>query len=289
MKRRFNRRRWAVAGGLLLTGEREPEHGGKTVTEWIRVFQTNGLSGLLDRPDRPENKAMRALGSRAVPYILKELKAEDSSVKRSTRRLLEKLSVNAVPLTTKQRREGARDALLAVRRVESKVAKGLIPLLDWEDEYIQAVVAEVLGASQNKEALPKLIEMTGSGSVRVRFYATAALGRYRNEGAVVVPVLVQMMGDSTHMVSSAAVRGLGRLGAESRSAIPDLIEALNNVSLQPSVAVALNQIDPSFDFENRVVPLLIAGLSKPGRGVGHGSYAFALGELGAKAASAIPA
>ena len=293
---RKRRRRLKVLGCSVLAmfafafwPSSDPSHEGKTVKEWIRVFQTRDVSGLMDRPNRPENKAMRAIGSQAVPYILKELEATDSGWGWTTRRWLGKHSIIEVRLTVKQRREGARNALLAMRRVDPPYARDLIPLLDWEDEYVQAVVAEVLGNSQNKEALPKLIERTGSRSVRVRFYATAALGKFRNEGAIVIPVLVRMMNDPKHSVSSTAARGLGRLGPQSRSVLPDLVKALENEHLLPSVAIALRKIDPEFDFENRVVPLLVAGLSDPARGSGPYSYAFALGELGERAESALPA
>lgn len=274
---------------LALWPSNEPSYDGYTVTEWIRDFQKAQVAGRNGVNDYQENEAMRELGSEAVPYIVKELKAEDSGLTQATRRLLEKQSFFSIPFTAKQRREGARDALGALRKVDPKFAKDLIPFLDSKDVEDQVAVAYVLGGSQSTEALPKLIEMTSSSVKRVRLYAIVTLGNFREEHAIVTPVLVRVMNDPDPSVSGVAAKVLGELGPQGRAAIPDLVKALENANLLPSVAVALSKIDPEFDFENRVAPLLVAGLSESEPFTGRYTYAAALGELGAKAESALPA
>ncbi|MFT4589922.1 MAG: HEAT repeat protein [Candidatus Binatia bacterium] len=290
------RRRWnyalisaaIICVAIALWPSGEPTYEGYTVTEWIRDFQKARVGNRIGGIDYQENKAMRELGQKAVPYIVKELKAEDSSLKRAISELLVNQSLISVPLTAGQRRLGAGDALEVVGRVDPKFAKDLIPLLDSADGRVQFCVARVLGESQIKEALPALIEMAASEAEHERCVAATGLGKFRREHSIVLPVLVNLLGASEFSVVTSAARGVIGMGPAGRFVIPDLTKALDSIELQPEVAVALKKIDPDYDFENRVIPLLVAGISKSGPQSDPYQYIRALGQLGASAESALP-
>ncbi len=76
----------AVATVAVLVGvmahEREPEYQGRKLSEWMVDLRPNGLSPdeFLKRKDQAK-KAIRSMGTNAVPYFMSRIKTPDSSVR----------------------------------------------------------------------------------------------------------------------------------------------------------------------------------------------------------------
>ena len=59
----------AVALVLIVNREREPEYGGRKLSEWVRRYRVPG-SMTSWRPDEQAAQAVHRLGTDAVPYLL---------------------------------------------------------------------------------------------------------------------------------------------------------------------------------------------------------------------------
>jgi hypothetical protein len=136
----------AIIGGLLLSAEEEPEHAGKSVSEWLEVYQQRRVeSGGIGPTGGPADDAIRAMGTNAMPYILAELRAEDSRLETLRLLLLRKQSlIRLRSQPADVRRLAACGALIVAKSGAADFGPSLIELLESPDDTVQYHVARSL-------------------------------------------------------------------------------------------------------------------------------------------------
>ena len=65
----------AVGLAVLVRPEREPEYGGKRLSEWVEMFTSNRSSG----GDRAAEEAIRHIGTNSLPYLLRWISYEPAA------------------------------------------------------------------------------------------------------------------------------------------------------------------------------------------------------------------
>src|SRR5688500_9973739 len=93
------KRRLIIASGLILAlfalivvtnqGPAEPAHGGKKLSAWLDELSAMTFPRECD-PDTKPAQAVRAIGTNALPWLLHELRAEESTLKWRVDQLLKR-------------------------------------------------------------------------------------------------------------------------------------------------------------------------------------------------------
>ena len=129
---------WVVVALLLRSSE--PSWHGKTLTEWLDDFHHEKYGSLLHY-EGEHRTAIEAMGTNALPFLFKRLKARDGALK-----------AKAIDLVNKQK----------VFRAHLKTA---------EENHFNAWVGFVFLGTNGLPAVPKLIKLTLDTDTDVRFYA----------------------------------------------------------------------------------------------------------------------
>lgn len=207
MKRRSLKFALVLPGLVLAAGAvwwlvraAEPSFQGKTVTAWLKEFNSNSGEA---------SQAMKALGEKALPGVIRELRVKDSSFKQKFYELARKQSVIKIAFT--------QDTL---RR----------------DRAIQACAA--LGPAA-KPAIPALGEALGYGSGR----AAQVLEKFGPEAIEALATALTNAPGCSPPYATAGV--LGRMGVAARMAVTNLAWEFENYSVgypRHASAVAMGAI-----------------------------------------------
>lgn len=169
-----------------------PVYQGKTAQEWLEeMFTTNQAAAL---------NAFRAMGTNALPDLMRAFEKKDSAWDRFYQRNYPKLPVSvkkhlSPPLADKERWSAA----------------GLVALnVPHEHDEIRAMLR--LMVDKNHPA---------------RFFVTDAAGWLKPDDVDCVPALLECMKDTNAMVRWHAAQGLGQIGPGARTALPALIALLD--------------------------------------------------------------
>src|SRR5262245_12996976 len=72
----------AIAVVILWPREKEPEYQGKTLTEWLDIYE-GGVIGYIKDPERQEAAdALRNIGTNALPWLIKWISNESPNWRR---------------------------------------------------------------------------------------------------------------------------------------------------------------------------------------------------------------
>jgi HEAT repeat protein len=238
----------AVSLFWVVSQPNEPRYEGRRVSAWVRELQGKGPAARA----RAE-KALRQIGTNAIPVLRRELRSEDSTVKL---------------------------ALLRLFWRQDRVRIQAMPARGW---HVRAALACGLLGPQAQPLIPDLLDMAKGDFVHFEV-AVSALGQM-GEGAV--PQLVAALADENARVRQAAARALGALGPKAKPALTALIDRLHDVDLQVRVnsSIALGAIGVG---SGEVVRALANALSDQNSQV-RDSVIEALGQLGPQARDAVPA
>lgn len=150
------------------------------------------------------------------------------------------------------RRYAAED-LAAFGPAATEALPGLQALLG-EDEWTQVVGAEAIvkiAPGRMSELGPILIAALRSGSARIRYRATQALGELRHTGKEAVTELIDVLDDEDEIVRTEAIAALGQLGPVAAPAVAALTAILqghgmdgDDVLVRGMAAAALAEIGP---------------------------------------------
>jgi len=150
-----------AAGGLvwLAMQPREPSYQGKPLSFWLSCAETNSASFYdLEDPKIIEcRQAIRAIGTNAIPALLRILKAKDSGVKRAVANLIDRQSLITIPMHSV------------------------------EEQKLKAVAGFYLLGDLATNAVPALIEISKNGSYSSREIAAEVLMQLYPAKAVAVP------------------------------------------------------------------------------------------------------
>ncbi len=190
---------------------------GKSLKAWAEEFAY--------APDQQRREAagaaLKAMGSQAVPGLVRLLETRDSF-----------LRVKAFSLA----------ARLPARLRRYMVAHIRIP----DATIVRSAAARALGSlgPEAKAAVPQLAQAIKQSERQLRWDAAGALGHLGQEA---VPVLLPLVADKDYDLRHAAVFALGQIGPNAERAIPVLIERLTDEVEVVRVAAAqsLQQIGQS--------------------------------------------
>ncbi|MBI3852359.1 MAG: hypothetical protein HY298_19050 [Verrucomicrobia bacterium] len=151
---------------------REPSYQGRTLTQWLepepQPKRRNPFNTRFERdPKSPEvQRAIKAIGTNAIPTLLKMIQAKDSLLKTRLNSLLD------------------RQTIIHLRFRSASVRRGMA----WDGFAILAKEA--------KSAAPSLALLTKDSDVGVRVAARESLLRVTSDKELLVPVLLEACHDS---------------------------------------------------------------------------------------------
>ena len=273
----------AVLAGLtavlfLASQPSDPLHKGKRLSEWLQEFD---MSNSVLEPDRRRKaeQAIREIGTNALPFLVRELRARDSWLKRKTLKLTPKLLLGRMPTAVfaHVRRQRAVAGFRALGPLGTPALPQLSDLLNDKEIASYAARAMVqmgtdavpplMSALTNREpavriaaadglywlksdaapAVPALMAALKEEKESVRRGAASALGNIGQRAEAVVPALLDALKDPISSVRDQAVWALGRFRAEAKAAVPALLKAAKEDAdnrVRRSAADALMRIDP---------------------------------------------
>lgn len=232
--------------------EDEPKYHGRPFTYWFKEYclAWPGASGA------PEEvtAAIRAMGSNAVPYLVKELLSTNQDSRSGK---LYQEFVDGVPpglrrvmpgsISADRSRDKAADALFYSKPSGHVLLPLLTNALKGSDVIARHRALFVLGGvGEGAEVVvPYLVVALKDPDPAARTLAAQSLRLIGTEATAAVPDLIEALSDP--VTRGNAVTALGNAGADARAAIPPLREMMTtdtNVS-RLSVAAAIHKIDPS--------------------------------------------
>ncbi len=174
----------------------EPVYEGKTLTVWLddcfRIQEARS-----DARFKAGEKAIRAIGTNAIPILLEMVRIRDSALKRK------------------------------LTQVVFRESKGSIRLHnDWEYHRKAVIGFGVLGAAA-APCVPSLASLLSNKDPFVRYTSAYCLGLIGPAAHETVPALIQCLGDSDFYVSRTATWALGQIHAEPALTVPALLRCLD--------------------------------------------------------------
>jgi hypothetical protein len=240
----LRKQRWVIwwLGGVVVVSligwwmvPEEPSHANRSLTSWLDAMAETS-------PETTERVAVeaafRAMGSNAVPALLRHLQATEAPWKTWVRVRFPGAGSGWVAGSTVlwRRSMAAAQALRLLGDTASQDVVDVTPLLQDPRRGLQAVV--VL-AGMGAPGMTALAEHARSSNAWQRLHTALGLGRVRPAPSGAVDVLLGLAGDSDAAVRGAALRGLGHLGAGSEQAVPRLLRVLEAGSSRDREAALL--------------------------------------------------
>ena len=231
----------------------------------------------------------------SAPELLKALKDEDALVRFSAVSALGKVqakpdaTVPALAEVLKGKEDGIRrEAAIALSQIGSPAVPALTEALKDNRANVRLNAALALGriGAVAKPAIPPLIELSKAPNLAVQQQAIEALGQIGADAQTAVPVLVAALKHPNWQIRANSAHTLGEIGSPAESAIPALIIALNDLDavVRQRATVALSKMG------SVAIPTLLNTLKDQKQNVQvRSASAYALGEMGMTAKSAIPA
>ena len=278
-------------------GPSEPAFEGKSLSFWLRQYGSTMLADSI--PRRAPNMAarnnqavaaVRAIGTNAIPFLLRMLRAKDSAVCLQVLRLARTLHIKVPYRPAYERNRDGRDgfAILgdAARDAVPALAEIFEENISTPSQQATGTALWHLGASASA-ARPTLLRSTTNSDSGVRLSALSALDRQLDSSpADVLPALLRALNDPSYVVQSMAIKIIGGSGVQATGAVPTLARLATNgdVRLRRSACGALGRISA---VPEEAIPALVLGLEDPDAGVRKAS-AWSLGEFREQAKSAVP-
>jgi hypothetical protein len=240
------KRRLSLFSSVLLAGllglmiwrasvPREPVYEGRTLSSWLNHHVASSAA----RPPynspgwRQADKALRAIGTDAVPTLLEMISAKDPPP------LLRKAKLFAAryPWTGINYRYASElneEAEYAFEVLGTNAASAVLGLIEIYEQNIspssQRCAAQALGniGRGAEPALPVLIRQFTHTNDDVRFSAVSAVMHIGGKPEVVIPALTSVLKDSNVSVRWNALVGLSMFGKRARSVVPEILAMLND-------------------------------------------------------------
>jgi hypothetical protein len=214
----------AIALIVWVARPNEPSYGGRSLTEWLELYNTSER----DTPaEREAAGAVRAIGTNALPCLLRWIQYEPIGrahpLLRGVRKSPQVVQKKLFPLLLSTRRAGQSHAAVIGFKILGSEARPAIPELTrllnaTNSPYASQQAALALGG-MGKEGLPPLIAGLGNSRNRVRHVVANVLGNMGylgREAAPAVPALLNALQDTDPRVRIAATNALESLAPEVR-------------------------------------------------------------------------
>src|SRR5512133_2428574 len=205
---------------------REPVYQGKALSEWLQTYNPGSASGRGSPAWKATDDALSHIGTNAIPFLLKRLRAHDSSLKLRFVALAQKqhlIKIHFVPAAT--RSIEASRAFIVLGNTAKDAIPDLIKAYE-ETESVEArsTIEDVFAwvGPDARPALPLLLRAATNSNNRVRANALWALGEIHAEPNSCVPALLQGLDDADPWVQTCAAHALGMFGPDASAAVPAL-------------------------------------------------------------------
>jgi HEAT repeat protein len=247
-----------VAWLSWMQGERqsEPLWHGRSLTSWVDDLARGSSKEVRE----PAEEAIRQIGPKALPTLLRMLRARDSALNRGLLWLNRKQHV--VHLSVRPAREEQMQAVLAFEAL-GPVAKPAIPelrkmLLNTEPEAVADALANI-----GPESVTVLLEAIPGIASQKRCALFAAAAKWPSHQAATVNALLVALRSTNAEERRCAAEFLGRLRGHPIQTIPALIAALDD----PEFAVRFQALKSLVSFGTNAqsaVEILRERMGKPG-------------------------
>lgn len=302
---------------VLVISPSKVSYQGKPLEFWLEEIDSN-------KPERRREearKAIRAIGTNAIPQLIADLRLDEPKWKQVLRQWLSKQSIIRVKYRTLDARSSqATSAFDALGSAGSPAIPELITLLDRNPGYVPAALswigsnavpaltnalnhsnrfvrANSSGAIANAVAsgkiprsavagaIPILLQLLQDSDPGLRQYAAWTLGAIREQPLLCVPALTRSLDDPVASVQSASAKSLLNFGPAALGAVPKLTNlfASPDPNVRYIVAGALGAIG-----ESSAVPVLVSGVRDPSDVVRIWTVG-ALGSIGREPQVSVPA
>lgn len=246
----------AVFLGWRLVHPPEPAYLGKPLSAWVRQYNTNYLRGDASKSSAEEaQRAIQHIGAAALPFLLGQMRASDSSLKKKLRATVSRNWHDRLGLRDKSpeiRRLGAH-GIHALGTNAAPAAQAIIEIAtrhpDEDARYIAVFGLRKL-APIGEPVFPFLLQCLTNSEPTIRDEAAIAFGGMRDQPALVVPILIEYLqfaksSPKTYECSDA-VNLLWFFRTNANAATPILLELLNHSSdaVRSQVTNSLPDINP---------------------------------------------
>lgn len=233
-----------VVAVFFLRREREPSYQGRSLTEWMTVYEVSSSPAESDEATH----AIRQIGTNAIPHLLKWIQYEPNF---SRRGLIPRINgaiewvndkVNATSFVIIHDRDfdrayAAPKAFGCLGNIASSAVPELARLLNNpEDHWISSDNAGEALARMGATGLPTLVATLKDTKSLATLIVLENIPHLETNALPIVPLLIQIVQSDTETESSAAATALGELALEPGTVIPPLIVALT--SSQPATIQA---------------------------------------------------
>jgi HEAT repeat protein len=240
-----------IAGGLSweIWRTREPMYEGKPLSYWLDCYAPlNRTETSVQQADH----ALQAIGTNAIPTLLRMLQRKESPLKLRIVALLEKQYIFKIksPSAFEQIVE-AGSGLQALGANAKPAIPGLIQIFQGQaSDESRIAAATTLGTIGRpaRDAVPILVSSLTNQNDTTRSSVIGALGRIHSYPELSVPALTQclIVNDPFYWNKTWAAESLGQFGAEARPAISALVDLSKHSDplVRESFLQALQKIDP---------------------------------------------
>ncbi len=257
---------------LLVPKERQPEYKGKPVSYWLGIGYTNPpnsvLEGYFDAFPPPgasidydqdflflemnpeQFRAIQAIGTNAIPTLLRMQSAEDSRLKLDFVALAYKQHLVKFDFTPASNLNvWASHGFGALGARASNAVPALQKIIGGHNSLnsrLQAVYSLGWIGPPASNAVPALINIISDTNTQIRVSALSALGAIHARPDLVMPAIFEVAQHSDPSSQAQAVYVLKNYGAEARQAIHPYLGIISNLnpSLRPYAIGYLKKIDP---------------------------------------------
>lgn len=242
-----------VAWALLQPREAEPMYQGKRLSAWINDYRRSGP--FFSESNSVVDQAIRAIGSNAIPTLLRKVIAKDSFAYR-VRDLADQHGLHFLRPTTQGAEYERMQTVMAFHALGDEAGQAVPQLIELYrrndyNYYAASALAAIGPAASN--AIPVLLEtVTNFPNRDVVAHAIVTIGAIHSKFEIVFPALVSALKSKDPDIQRASAYALTHYGTLAGSAVQDILPLITNSDPGMRVAAtnALRAISPQ-TFEMR--------------------------------------
>jgi hypothetical protein len=206
---------------------REPIYQGKTLSQWL-LYRGN-TDAFISMQDPDSHKAIRAMGTNAIPFLLRWIRYEPPAWSKIWVSLAPRLYIRVSEDWRLERANAAWVALGCLGAKASPAIPELSRLLETTKSPVMLDrIVYALGC-MGEEALPALLPALSNQLIPAREILVAQIGSMNPTGPCedsTVGALLECLRDSDRIVRRAAAHSLGKLGLQPERVVPALTKGL---------------------------------------------------------------
>jgi HEAT repeat protein len=224
----------ALASGMLVfvfwavEQNAEPRYHGQPLSSWTGKLQRGS-----PKEQAEAREAMRALGSGAVPSLIKALEKQDSRFKRTILTYTSRFPMVSrwIRPTARQPRADAATALGEIGPSASNAIPALVPMSELTNNFGLSCPAKAALLRIRGDSIEPLLRTLDNPGSPEWVDAVHLLAQFGTNAFTAVPALSRALTSTNENVRITAAFGLGHIHSNARIAVPALINAINQGNL----------------------------------------------------------